>query len=91
MNTISYFVTNPKEMYSQSLTMDFHNKARGYERRLGGYVLENFRASVEDFKVWLETLLRLGFKLTKPTQYWVYLTQLVQSEAMTYTYRGKVS
>ncbi|KAH8697483.1 glycoside hydrolase superfamily [Talaromyces proteolyticus] len=70
MSTIMRFVSDPKEMYSQSLTMDFHNKARGYERRLGGYILENFRVSTTDFK------------------YWVYLTQLVQSEAMNYAYRG---
>jgi beta-mannosidase len=51
LSTVKHFVTDSKEMYAQSLTMDFHNKARGYERRLGGYVLENFRVSTADFKV----------------------------------------
>lgn len=51
MSTVDKFVIDPSEKYSQSLTMDFHNKARGYERRLAGYVLENFRASTSDLKV----------------------------------------
>ncbi|KFX95141.1 hypothetical protein V490_04005 [Pseudogymnoascus sp. VKM F-3557] len=70
MSTIKDFISDENEMYSQSLTMDFHNKANDHERRLATYVLENFRTSSLDFK------------------YWVYLTQLLQSEAMHYAYRS---
>jgi beta-mannosidase len=41
--TIKHFITDPTEYYPQSQTMDNHNKAAGFERRLGGYILENFR------------------------------------------------
>src|SRR5438552_10147297 len=41
--TISYFVTEKRELYPQSQTMDHHNKAAGFERRLGAFILENFR------------------------------------------------
>jgi beta-mannosidase len=41
--TIKQFINDEDEMYPQSLTMDFHNKARDHERRLGTYILENFR------------------------------------------------
>lgn len=51
MSTINRFISDQDEMYSQSLTMDFHNKADGHERRLASYVQENFRASSADFKV----------------------------------------
>ncbi|BFZ60064.1 hypothetical protein YB2330_001086 [Saitoella coloradoensis] len=34
---------NPAEIYPQSAVMDHHNKADGHEKRLGGYLLENFR------------------------------------------------
>lgn len=43
MQTIKAFVKDEAEMYGQSLTMDFHNKADGQERRIATYVLENFR------------------------------------------------
>ena len=46
--TIAYFLTDPKERYTQSKTMDHHNKAIGFERRLGAYVLENYRLSSFD-------------------------------------------
>ncbi|KAF7593620.1 hypothetical protein BBP40_011138 [Aspergillus hancockii] len=41
--TIKEFISDEEEMHPQSLTMDFHNKARDHERRLGTYILENFR------------------------------------------------
>src|SRR5277367_6754097 len=41
--TLNHFITNPRERYPQSQTMDHHNKATGFERRLGAYILENFR------------------------------------------------
>lgn len=37
-------------MHGQSVTMDFHNKADGQERRIATYVLENFRQT-SDFEV----------------------------------------
>ena len=43
MATIKSFVKDENELYAQSRTMDFHNKADGHERRIATYVLENFR------------------------------------------------
>ena len=48
--TIEKFIEDEDELYPQSLTMDFHNKARDHERRLGTYILENFRVK-SDFQV----------------------------------------
>jgi beta-mannosidase len=48
--TIHHFITNKTELYPQSQTMDHHNKAAGFERRLGAYILENFRLSTFDLK-----------------------------------------
>ncbi|PCG94544.1 Glycoside hydrolase, family 2, immunoglobulin-like beta-sandwich [Penicillium occitanis (nom. inval.)] len=67
--TIKYFVTKESEMYPQSRTLDFHNKADGHERRIATYVVENFRID--------------------PTlEGHIFLTQLAQSEAMAFAYRG---
>ncbi|KAL3459076.1 glycoside hydrolase superfamily [Aspergillus heterothallicus] len=52
MHTIDAFIDNPDEKYLQSLTMDFRNKARDHERRLGSYILQNFRIK-QDFKAYL--------------------------------------
>ena len=41
--TVEKFIEDEDEMHPQSLTMDFHNKARDHGRRLGTYILENFR------------------------------------------------
>jgi beta-mannosidase len=41
--TISRFMPSRKEYYPQSQVMDHHNKAMSGERRLGGYILENYR------------------------------------------------
>lgn len=43
--TIKSFCTNPSELYPGSKTLDFHNKAVGYERRIATYLAENFRMS----------------------------------------------
>ncbi|OOO13015.1 glycoside hydrolase family 2 immunoglobulin domain protein beta-sandwich [Aspergillus oryzae] len=50
--TIEQFIEDEDEMYPQSLTMDFHNKARDHERRLGTYILENFRIK-SDFQAYI--------------------------------------
>ncbi|CAI6092577.1 unnamed protein product [Clonostachys chloroleuca] len=49
LQTIEYFVTNRDELFPQSQTMDFHNKADGHERRIATYLVENFRPK-EDLK-----------------------------------------
>ncbi len=36
-------MTKPSELYPQSHTLDFHNKADGHERRIATYLVENFR------------------------------------------------
>ncbi|KAK0662563.1 glycoside hydrolase superfamily [Cercophora samala] len=41
--TVQKFVTDPRELYPGSKTLDFHNKAIGYERRLMTYLGENYR------------------------------------------------
>jgi beta-mannosidase len=69
MDTIRSFISDPSELYFQSRTLDFHNKADGHERRIAAYVLENFQVS--------STL-----------EGYAYLSQLAQSEAMAYGYRG---
>ncbi|KAK3331893.1 glycoside hydrolase family 2 protein [Cercophora scortea] len=43
LDTIRHFATSPGEQYPGSMTMDFHNKAVGHERRLLAYLGENFR------------------------------------------------
>ncbi|KAK4177243.1 glycoside hydrolase superfamily [Triangularia setosa] len=41
--TVQKFITDPKDLYPGSKTLDFHNKAIGYERRLLTYLGENYR------------------------------------------------
>ncbi|KAH8696013.1 glycoside hydrolase superfamily [Talaromyces proteolyticus] len=43
LQTIKHFVTETSEMFPQSRTLDFHNKADGHERRIATYIVENFR------------------------------------------------
>ncbi|KAF2763536.1 glycoside hydrolase [Pseudovirgaria hyperparasitica] len=52
LETIRSFVKCDRELHAQSLTMDFHNKADGHERRIGTYLLENFR-NTSDFETWV--------------------------------------
>ena len=47
IETIKYFVTDPKQLYPQSHMIDFHNKADGHERRIATYLVENFRTSTD--------------------------------------------
>jgi beta-mannosidase len=43
VETLETVISNPSERYPGSMTMDFHNKAIGHERRLVTYVAENFK------------------------------------------------
>ncbi len=45
MQTIEQFVEDPSQMFPQSQTLDFHNKADGHERRIATYLVENFRTT----------------------------------------------
>ncbi|KAK4223749.1 hypothetical protein QBC38DRAFT_502893 [Podospora fimiseda] len=47
LETINKFVTDEKERYPGSKTMNFHNKAVGHERRLMTYLSENFRVKMD--------------------------------------------
>jgi beta-mannosidase len=47
IQTIEAFVTKKSQMYPQSHTLDFHNKADGHERRIATYMVENFRIATE--------------------------------------------
>lgn len=51
LSTINHCITNEDERFSQSMTMDFHNKVDGHERKLASYVMENFRVSSFSFEV----------------------------------------
>jgi beta-mannosidase len=50
--TLDHFITKKQERYPQSQTMDHHNKATGFERRLGAYILENFRLTKFDLETY---------------------------------------
>ena len=69
VDTIRAYCIDPAELYPQSHTLDFHNKADGHERRIATYLVENFRTRTD----------LAGF---------VHLSQLVQSEALMFGYRG---
>jgi beta-mannosidase len=43
INTIRAFCTDSSQLFPQSNTLDFHNKADGHERRIATYLVENFR------------------------------------------------
>ncbi|KAG8630442.1 hypothetical protein KVT40_002061 [Elsinoe batatas] len=47
IDTIKWYVTDPKQLYPQSHMIDFHNKADGHERRIATYLIENFRTSTD--------------------------------------------
>lgn len=56
IRTIDAFLPNGSEdadRYSQSSTMDFHNKAVGHERRLALYLVENFRYSPDQLEYYI--------------------------------------
>ena len=50
IDTIKSYCKDPAELYPQSHTLDFHNKADGHERRIATYLVENFR-TVTDLEV----------------------------------------
>ncbi|KAI0136843.1 glycoside hydrolase family 2 protein [Xylariales sp. AK1849] len=68
LETTRSAVTTPEQQYPGSVTMDFHNKAIGHERRLMSYMVENFQVK---------------YDLASFT----HLSQMVQSEAMSYAYK----
>jgi beta-mannosidase len=43
IDTVRAFCTDASELFPQSNTLDFHNKADGHERRIATYLVENFR------------------------------------------------
>lgn len=47
LETIEYFVEDKSELFPQSHTLDFHNKAAGHERRLATYLAENVRMMID--------------------------------------------
>lgn len=51
--TIDACITDSTELYPQSETMDHHNKAVGFERRLALYVMENFHVEGMDLDSWI--------------------------------------
>ncbi|RLV89770.1 Beta-mannosidase B [Spathaspora sp. JA1] len=46
-------ITDKSELYPQSETVDHHNKADGFERRLALYVIENIKVQGLDFDSWI--------------------------------------
>ncbi|VEU22162.1 DEKNAAC103195 [Brettanomyces naardenensis] len=53
MKSYREFITDPSELYPQSETVDFHNKAGGFERRLALYVIENVKVGAMDMENWI--------------------------------------
>jgi beta-mannosidase len=47
LDTIKTFVEDESELYPQSHTLDFHNKADGHERRIATYLVENLRTRTD--------------------------------------------
>lgn len=45
--TIEHLVKDPSQLYPQSKTIEFHNKAAGQERRIATYLAENFRMETD--------------------------------------------
>lgn len=72
VSTIHRFITNPKERYPGSMTLDFHNKAVGHTRRMLAYLGENFR-------------LDLG---GRDLEGFVHLSQVVQADALGLAYKS---
>jgi len=62
LSTINKFISDPKERYPQSHTMDFHNKAAQHERRLVSYVTENFR--IQNLSLEVRSHIFVDIKLT---------------------------
>ncbi|VUG19342.1 man9 [Brettanomyces bruxellensis] len=48
-------ITDPTELYAQSESVDFHNKADGFARRLALYVIENLKLQGDDFESMIYT------------------------------------
>ncbi|KAL1968698.1 hypothetical protein VTN77DRAFT_1524 [Rasamsonia byssochlamydoides] len=70
IKTIESFTT-PEERYAQSSTMDFHNKATGHEKRLAGYLAENFDFSTRPLKQYIYiTQLMQAECLSAAYRYW---------------------
>lgn len=74
LDTINQFITNLKERYPGSRTLDFHNKAIGHERRLLTYVGENFRLT--------------GPASSDSLRTFAHLTQVMQADAMSWAYKS---
>ncbi|KAK0742961.1 glycoside hydrolase superfamily [Schizothecium vesticola] len=72
VDTIHRFITNPKERYPGSMTLDFHNKAVGHTRRMLAYLGENFRLDLGGRDL-------VGF---------VHLSQVVQADALGWAYKS---
>ncbi|KAK9463758.1 glycoside hydrolase superfamily [Lipomyces oligophaga] len=53
LQTIQAMITDPDELYPQSKTMDHHDKADGFERRLALYVMENLRVTDMNLASWI--------------------------------------
>ncbi|CAN6672643.1 hypothetical protein TRVA0_046S01090 [Trichomonascus vanleenenianus] len=53
IETIKSFVTEKSQLYPQSLVVEHHDKADGFERRLALYVMENLRVRSMDLESWI--------------------------------------
>ncbi|CAK7894679.1 hypothetical protein CAAN4_E04984 [[Candida] anglica] len=52
-STFMRCISEISEIYPQSLVVDFHNKAAGFESRLASYMFENIRLRTMDMKSWI--------------------------------------
>lgn len=53
IETLKKAITDESELYPQSESMDLHDKADGFERRLALYVMENFKVTSMDLESWI--------------------------------------
>ncbi|ORY60007.1 glycoside hydrolase superfamily [Pseudomassariella vexata] len=75
MYTIDTVISNDKQKYPGSKSMDFHNKAIGHERRLLSYMTENYNinSTLDDDHDLLQ---------------FIHLSQMVQADTMEFAYKA---
>lgn len=52
-STLSNCITNKDELFPQSSTVEYHNKAQGFEKKLALYLYQNVRILKNDLRSWI--------------------------------------
>ena len=93
LRTIRYWMkgSDESEWYAQSKTMAQHNKAGSHERRFAILMNDNFRLT-SDLETWVSDyfydFFGVGSLCFLLAFRHVYLTQIMQSEALSFAYRS---